>query len=204
MKDVNKYYAHSRTDCALHYKNNYRIQEASELPVWVFMEFTTLGNLRTLIQNGVKNSIQVRVKEAFGFRDNDFFLSALSLIHEARNTCAHQGRVWNIKWKYMQREARHDAHLNDILKEPSSPEWNLRWHHAQSLWIPNGKGPRLISDKSSTAALLTLCSAIMRQIAPESHWQERVMDLFDTTALTTAEREIGFTCREWRLHPLWQ
>lgn len=203
LQEVNKYYNRSHTDCALHYKVKYGITDAALLPVWVFMEFTTLGNLRCLIQDGVKHSIQDNVKEALGFRGRDFFLSAVSLLNEARNTCAHQGRLWNLKWKYMQGGLTPDGHLNDILKEPDCPEWHFTWNSASGHWEPSGHGPLLAPDKSSTAALLTVCAMIMEKIAPESHWKERVCDLFDNTPLPSCEREVGFGCKEWRNHPLW-
>lgn len=204
MQMVNVYYRQSWTDCALHYKRDYKIMDATLLPVWVFMEFTTWGNLCNLIQNGVKNDIQDSVRAAFGFQDREFFLSAVSLLREARNACAHQGRIWNIKWKYMEGKAVSALYLNDILKEPEFPEWHFRWNSNAASWEAGGLGSMLVPDKSSTAALLTLCSVIMGRIAPESHWRKRVIDLFDSSPLPDAETEIGFGCAEWRMHPLWR
>lgn len=204
MQMVDWYYKQSWTECALHYKRDYKITNASKLPVWVFVEFTTWGNLCKLIQNGVKYDIQDRVREAFGFQERDFFLSAISLLREARNTCAHQGRIWNIRWKYAESRDDTESHLNDILKQPEFPEWHFRWNSEAADWEAEGSGYTLVPDKSSTAALLTLCSAMMCRIAPESQWRNRVFDLFDSTPLPDMETEIGFSSTEWRRHPLWQ
>lgn len=199
MEDVNRYYSASHTDCAEHYRTKYGIEDASKLPVWVFMEFTTWGNVKQLVHHGIKNDLQKTLKHAIGFQDTDFFLSALDLLHTARNTCAHQGRVWNLKWKY-----RQGKQLSDILKNPDRPEWRYVWDADQQQWMKRTNGEALFKEKSSTAALLTLCAVVLKTIAPNSHWQQRVKELFQEAPSTVAYQEVGFVSAAWQQHPFWK
>lgn len=98
LTKVNDYYQRSGADCAIHHRVDKGIAHARDLPIWVFVELTTFGNLSNLMSNGLKTNVLNLIAREFGFESKLAFASALSLLREVRNACAHHERIWNCRW----------------------------------------------------------------------------------------------------------
>lgn len=141
----------------------------------------------------------------FQCSDVVFFTSLITLIHHARNACAHHARVWNKTWNQSSGSKNSPstrAHLNPIVKNTSLTGWNLQWDRNQ--WAPRTETARQFSfQKTSTAFLLTVCNYFLRTSANTSTWNDRLMELL-TRADTPSNVivEMGFP-KHWEKHPLW-
>ena len=60
LDTVDKYYKRSNEDFAVHHRQQYGIIGAKELPIWVFVEFTTFGNLASLLYRSVNDSTSLQ------------------------------------------------------------------------------------------------------------------------------------------------
>ncbi len=170
------------------------------LPVGIFVEFTSFGNMRKLLSSGFKSSscITSKIAAAMGMsNDPDFFLSGISLLNDIRNSCAHQARIWNRRW------LSKSNHF--ILGNGRNPLWDYGWDNATRQWIPGGKGEKLVRDMDTTAAALTFSYQLMKVIAPHSQWRNCIVSLFTSPAETPkrAHRGVGFSNPYWMKHPLW-
>lgn len=199
LSQINAYYQNSKSEEAVIYRR--QCDDARKLPVWVFVEFTTFGNLQTLMNRGFKVSslITNKVSESLGYpNDVDFFLSGIALLKDIRNACAHQSRVWNRCWRSRSGES--------ILKESSNPAWKLRWNEACGCWEEGTEGNTLVTQRHTTAAALTYCYQIMKSIAPHSKWRERLVELLSGRDFPSKSvyREVGFSNAHWWEHPLWR
>lgn len=54
-----------------------------------------------------------------------------------------------------------------------------------------------------TAAALTVCSVMLRAIAPGCGWRERLFSLFDNCGIPAIYQEVGFVDADWQKGPLW-
>lgn len=90
-------------------KKQLNAPDVSHLPVWDFMDFCTFGPLSDLISEGLNNKILIPISHTFGFQSIQEFRAVISLLHDIRNACAHQGRVWK------HRQARPRARLSCCL-----------------------------------------------------------------------------------------
>ena len=185
---VDGYYSKSKTDWAIFGKKGLCISHAKDLPVWVFVEFTTFGNLEKLLTKGLKRQVVREIAHNMGIDEADFFLSGVKLLKDVRNTCAHQGRIWNTRWLSKNKDA--------ILRDPSS---DTLWEQACADSHP------LLQGKDKTAAVLTFCNVILQTVAPNSQWGERVVDLIQKTNIAgiMIPKAIGFNSSLWYQHPLW-
>jgi abortive infection bacteriophage resistance protein len=102
--------------------------------------------------------------------------SWLKTLNYIRNICAHHARLWN-------RELAIKPTLPDLKNDP-------RWY-----------GPRAISPKR-IFVVLTLQQQLLRQIAPQSGWRERLFNLFDRFP-DIPLRAMGIPA-DWRTHDLWK
>ena len=198
LSKVNSYYIDNQSEEAVLYRKQY--QDAMYLPVWVFVEFTTFGNLQKLMDKGFKASSPVvdTVAKELGYSgDRKFFLSGIALLKDLRNACAHQSRVWDRLW--LSRKG------GSILKKSLNPAWELRWDESLCSWTESSSGAPLISQKDSTAAALTFCYQIIKVIAPHSNWKKRLVDLLDSPESPTKNvyKILGFSNEHWLEHPLW-
>lgn len=150
----------------------------SDLSIWSFMEFTTLGNLESLLCNGLKKKLQHRIAHKMGFERADFFMSGVSLLKDVRNACAHQARVWNRYW----------------LTSQSVPMLKSVPSYFSALVRPDRVG-----------AALTFCQMVFNTIAPQSEWKTRLQELLESRLCPTTHihKILGFHTKEWLTHPLW-
>ena len=199
MEKVDAVYHGSVSVEARHYLHDKHVSEARFLPVWVFMEFATFGNLSTMISEGLKKTIVAEIAAQFGFLSREFFVSAVSLLHRVRNECAHQGRVWNRHWHQF---IPHGG-TAPVLKTPDRREWEYQIPK-QDVWqLAEDEPGCLLQSPVCTAAALTVCSVMLRAVAPRCGWRERLFALFVDCGIPTIHREVGFVDADWPRHPLW-
>lgn len=197
---------HSIDDCVLHHKEDLGIRNVEDLPIWVFVELSTIGELAWLF-SGLKNELQKEIASNFKCPDIVFFTSLIALIHRARNACAHHARVWNRTWNQSRGTTNNPAartQLKPIVKDTSLTDWNLQWNKNQNQWVPQTETERKFSfKKTSTAFLLTVCRYFLRTSANTSAWNDRIIELFtreDTPSNVIVE--MGFP-KHWEKHPFW-
>lgn len=199
LSKVNAYYIDNQSEEATFYRKQY--SDATLLPAWVFVEFTTFGNLQKLMDRGFKSSSSVVniVSSDLGYpEDTEFFLSGIALLKDIRNACAHQSRVWDRRW--LSRKG------TSILKNSKNPLWRLKWNDYTHSWSNITDGDFLISKKDSTATALTFCYQIIKNIAPHSQWKSRLITLMSSPNSPTKNvyKILGFSNEHWMNHPLWQ
>lgn len=199
LRTVDSYYQENHSEEAIFYRKQYK--DVRALPVWLFVEFTTFGNLQKLLTVGFKrvSKIPSTIAANLGYDDDlNFFLSGIALLKDIRNTCAHQSRVWNRRWLSKRRSI--------ILKNSQNPAWMLKWDDNEQTWNNTPNGKTLVSQMESTAAALTFCYQIIKTIAPQSNWKSRLIDLMEDTssAISGLHKHLGFNNSHWMEHPLWQ
>ncbi len=199
LSTVDTYYKDNQSEEAIYYRKQYK--DVRTLPVWIFIEFTTFGNLLKLMTMGFKSSSQIvnEVATNMGFSgDSGFFLSGIALLKDIRNTCAHQSRVWNRRWL-----SRKGA---SVLKCSQNPAWGLNWDARNKTWSNTSQGDTLITQTESTAAALTFCYQIIKTIAPHSNWKSRLIELLtdSDSSIGSIYKHLGFSNSHWMEHPLWQ
>ena len=158
---VQDQYTASKDRCALHYKGDaWKISKVEYLPVWVFVEFTTFANLKTLCGDCLKPRIAQLIAQDFGFSDTQKLCAMLNLLREVRNTCAHHGMVWNKPWE------------KEKTRTPLAPD------------LPGYLSGEVPADfKKRLAYVLYCCDFLLKTIIPNSAWQSRVVDLLEEIPL---------------------
>jgi len=199
LKTVDSYYQENQSEEAVSYRKKYK--DARTLPVWLFVEFTTFGNLQKLVSVGFKKTSKIpeTVAASMGYSGEiDFFLSGIALLKDLRNTCAHQSRVWNRHWLTKRGSI--------ILRNSHNPAWKLKWDAIGKTWSKEAQGDTLITQMESTAAALTFCHQIIKTIAPRSNWKARLIKLIAGSDPTIGNvcKHLGFSNPHWMEHPLWQ
>ncbi len=180
LEAFQKNYWSSREDCAYHFREVKKIESVGELPIWVMVQFSTFGNLHHLYEGGIPLEVKKKIAATFGFEDEGFFASIMALLNQARNTCAHHGRIWNKKWKRRAGGSR----VVDIVQDCNLAPWNL---------LP----------KDSTAFLLLSLHILLEKTAESSHWNERLSTLLkENPPVLSIDREMGFP-KSWRHLPIW-
>ena len=191
LKTFQEYYAKSTEDFACHHKEDLGIQRVEDLPVWVFIQFSTFGSLHKLFEGGLPMSLRRKIAQCFGFQDADFFTKVLSLLLAVRNACAHHARMWNKKWVYDAKDPRHPMRKRfiPICGATSDPNWSVSLEQFGC---------------SSTAFLLSLLCLMLAKTASTSRWKERVKRLLTEHApVPSVAQEMGFPVA-WQQHPLWK
>ena len=169
---VQKQYDKSKDRCAAHYKGpSWKISRVEDLPVWVFVEFTTFANLKVICEDCLKPKISRLVADDFGFSDVRKFYAALDVLREVRNACAHHGMVWNKPWE------------KERTRTPLAPDLpGYAWNEGGS------------DAKKRLAYVLYCCDFLLRTIVPRSAWRKRVGDLLVEIPLPdNIRRRMGFT-----------
>lgn len=154
-----------------HFKRNY--DEFPDLPVWAAAEIMTFGTMLTVFNMSTR---QVQKAVARGFGLNGKVLGSwLLTLNYARNLCAHHSRLWNreLALKPLIPEEKHDA----------------RWH---------GNSP-VSNDR--VFVVLTLLHFVLRQVAPQTAWRDRLFALFDRFP-NIPLASMGIRA-DWRTHDLW-
>lgn len=165
--------------------------DVSHLPIWDFMDLCTFGPLSDLISEGLTDKVVIPIAHTFGFQNIQEFRSVISLLHDVRNACAHQGRVWNRLWL----TAQGTPHL----KAPQRTSWPLVLNLHSNAGTENAS----ISDGRKTAAALAYCCYILKYIAPQSGWKHRCKALLLAPENADFIAELGFA-EHWDSHPLWK
>ena len=200
MSKVQRAYCDSKGDAAQHYKNAKHIANVRDLPVWVFLEYATFGNLSMLLSVGMKTADVVTLAAKLGFTSRSFFVSVISLLHQVRNECAHQGRIWNRLWTH--RDAKKVE--VPILKTPDQTAWQyLKEAEDDTTWETTGQDS-LLRSPSCTAAAIVACHTLMKKVAPNNSWTKRMFAVFDDCPLNKMAWEVGFCHKDWQSHRIWQ
>lgn len=191
LKTFQEYYGKSTEDFACHHKEDLGILRVEDLPVWVFIQFSTFGSLHNLFEKGLPKGLKQKIAQNFGFADVDFFIKVLALLISARNACAHHARVWNKKWVYDAVDPRHPMSKRFV------PICGALSDSTRSI-------PLEQFNKASTAYLLSLLCALLDKTASTSKWKERVKLLLTEHApVPSIVQEMGFP-PTWQQHPLWE
>ncbi len=193
-------YDRSSLDCVIHHKNK-GIKDAKDLPIWVLMELTTIGEL-VWVFGGLRATLQKDIAAHFGFSDADFFSSVLTLIHRARNVCAHHSRVWNASWQQYssggKKATQKTPHWRPIIRSVTA-DWQLGWDSQSRRWQQQAGSPTI--KITSTAFLLIACGYFLKRVAHTSSWHTRFMELMSRPDTPyQAIKGMGFPAH-WREHP---
>lgn len=164
--------AESREEFVRHYFGKYT--DEKDLPVWMAVEIMTLGNMLAMFQR-----LAPEEKRAIA---GSFHLMAPVLeswiltLNYVRNLCAHHSRLWN----------RTLAIRPVIPNKKHGPEWHT---------------PASFGNEKIFAVLTTL-RFLLKQVAPQSQWAERLADLFNRYNRVPL-REMGFP-DNWKECPIWK
>ena len=151
-----------------------RSSDYPDLPLWAAAEIMTFGNMFTLFRITGKHT-QVGLARSYGVTGKVLF-SWLLTLNYVRNLCAHHARLWNreLALKPLIPDAKHDP----------------RWY-----------GESLVGN-NRIFAILTILHFLLRHIAPQSGWRDRLFGLFDRyPAIPLAP--MGMPA-DWRNHDLWK
>lgn len=198
LSKVEKEYIESNSEAAVHYRIHKSVKTAKDLPIWVFMEFVTFGGLNILVSAGLGQTAQRKIANEFGFSDWKFFVSAVSLLHQVRNECAHQGRIWNRQWT----QTKNQYKGQPILTKTNTQIWQ-HWSGEETEGTWNTLGTCLTRSGKHTAAALTVCYLMLKTIAPENSWKQRLFSLFNKCPIEKMAWEVGFAHCNWQTHAIW-
>ena len=152
----------------------------TKIPVWVLMENLSFGDVMVYYR-GLPNAVQQRVANDFGIWPSAF-RGWLNLLRNARNICAHQGRLWNRK-------------INSPISCNFGNNVNLG-----DLYACLSAQAGVLHTTPFTA--LSLCAWMLRQIRPQSQWTSRVKALLaDYPEVPLAA--MGFPA-DWQKLALWK
>lgn len=178
-----------------HCKKAHGITKVEDLPLWIVMELTTLGNLKTLYEN-MRPDLRTTLAAHLGV-DESFLTSSLMLLHQVRNRCAHHKRVWNYLWLKKNRRA-------PLFAAPLTESvWNMRYNASRCEWLTDSQ-PRPSFNSRDTVFVFMLCAYWLDKLAQTSHWKERVENTVQPDGLQIkAAKEAGFVTG-WNQHPIWR
>lgn len=197
-----KSFDRSTDDCVIHHKEDLHFRNVEDLPIWVFCELSTLGDLVWLF-NGLTDPIKKQISSDFGIDDVPFFSSILGLICIARNACAHHARIWNRAWNTCRERESNRKNIIPVVRDTKLSDWLTRWYNTSQSW-QHKKNKNHSFSRTSTAFLLTACHFLLKTSANTSNWRNRFLDLLrhpDTP--NTVVQEMRFP-EHWQEHPLWQ
>lgn len=174
LSSVKKYYKKSTADCAVHHKA-IGIKKVEDLPIWVFVEFTTFGNFCSLIDKYLPTNVKTALGQSLGIPKTKKLSSTISFIKEIRNACAHHGRVWNRNWSYKSK--------GSAVPVPIAPE------------LPDQQNIEFSSVvRTKTGYFLLLCDFLLQKNVPGSRWKSRLKDLF--AEIKVDPLQMGFKTKE--------
>ena len=167
----------SREDYVAHFNTKYN----GQVPIWAATEFMDFGCLTILLTLADDADRRVLAQE-FGVISGIILDKWLRLLNIARNTCAHNGRIWNRRWTFA----------------PSRPP-------AISATTDIGH-LRTISNLDRTYTSLAICGYLLRQSNPQTNWLDNVSALMCSLPAISGmgiETEMGFPT-EWQNLSLWR
>lgn len=155
-----------------HFKRTY--DEFPDLPIWPAAEIMTFGTMLTVF-NMSTWQVQKAVARQFGL-SGTVLGSWLLTLNYVRNLCAHHSRLWN----------------RELALKPLIPheKHDRRWH-----------GPNPISNER-VFVVLTLLHFMLRQVAPQTAWRDRLFALFDRFPAVPL-LSMGIPA-DWRTHDFWK
>ena len=164
---------HSTESFVKHFKTKYG-DSHSHLPLWMAAEIMTFGMLLTFFK-GIPGTLKQKIAGHYGIPDI-VFESWLRAFNGIRNTCAHHSRLWNKELGYKPLFPRERKH----------PEWHI------PVEIPNNR----------IFGILSICRFLLKQIAPQSRWPERLENLFAEYP-AVPRQPMGFP-DNWKQSPVWK
>lgn len=193
-----------------HCKNEHHAASIANLPLWIVMELTTLGSLKTLYES-LHRDLQNQLAASMNL-DAGFITSSFILLHQVRNKCAHHSRIWNIQWS--KQKSPNQSFRKPFFNHCLDPEWNSFLDPNTQEWMtPDLSSPPQTNTTSrkqysvstkSTAFAFLLCGFWLDLMAQTSHWKERVlMTIYHEGKLLRAAKEAGFV-EQWERHPIWK
>ena len=165
----------SREEFVEHYEGKYSSEK--DLPLWMACELMTFGGLFTLFR-GLKSRMQKDVAQEYGV-PAIVLESWLGSINYVRNLCAHHARLWN----------------RVLGVKPTMPKQELF-----AEWAAPDQTARVANDRAYT--IFTIFYFLLQQIAPQSRWKYRLIDLFEQYEEVPKEF-MGFP-PNWQDSPIWQ
>ncbi|MCX6992862.1 MAG: Abi family protein [Kiritimatiellaeota bacterium] len=163
---------HSREDFVRHYLDKYTLEH--DLPLWMACELMTFGGMLTLFM-GLRTRLKKDIAQHYGL-SVPVLGSWLKTLNQVRNICAHHARLWNRVFGV--RAAMPEA--------VTHPEWHM---------------PVTIAGDQAFG-VLTVLYYLLRQVAPKSRWQDRLLALFAQYPAVPL-RFMGFP-NNWRDCPIWK
>ena len=162
----------SREPFVIHFRDVYG--DGQELPpYWMLVNLMDFGMVFTLYR-GAPNSVRKSIATAFGIEPR-VMDSWLMTLNTTRNICAHHGRLWN----------------RTLGTKPSIPRAknDPRWHRPYEV-----RGDKVF-------VVLTILSAMLEVVAPDTRWRSRLFRLLDTRSEEDMWR-MGFGSG-WEMCPIW-
>lgn len=147
--------------------------QEKHLPLWMAAEVMAFGTMLTMFR-GLEQRLKQHIACDYGISDS-VLQSWLIAINGTRNICAHHGRLWNRELGYKPLIPRQNKHP--------------QWHSPVS--VPDNR----------IFAILTILRYMIRLIAPQSRWQNRLEDLlhrYPDIPLSS----MGFPAN-WKECPIW-
>ncbi|MFA6653796.1 MAG: Abi family protein [Candidatus Delongbacteria bacterium] len=144
------------------------------LPLWMLVEVIPFGSLLNFYK-GMEPSLKRQVAQNYKI-PYQVLNSWLTSINSIRNICAHHSRLWN----------RVIPYKPQLLSAHKHPEW-----HENSI------------DNSRLFSILTILKYLMNQIAPQSGWKYRLLDLLKSPKYDIPLFQMGFP-NDWESMKLWK
>ncbi len=161
----------SKDDFVVHYFGKYTSEV--DLPLWMACELMTFGSLLTLF-TGISTRMKKDVAHHYGV-PVPVLGSWLRSLNQVRNACAHHARLWN--------------RMFGVRAVVPEKETDPAWHTPVAV-----EGDRLFT-------ILTILHYLLRQVAPNSHWKDRLIALFAQHP-SVPLRFMGFP-ENWQECPMW-
>ena len=144
----------------------------TDLPIWMLAELMSFGMMFTFFR-GVGKQIKKDIANEYGIRFG-VFESWLFSLNAIRNICAHHGRLWN----------------RVLGIKPLIPAKEKQWHD-----------PVVVSN-DRMFCILTLLRYMLKIVAPQSRWKERLQSLMDSYN-DIPVKPMGFP-KNWKDCPIWK
>ena len=122
---------------------------SADFPIWVLVEVMTFGKLLTFF-NGADDKIKKSIAASYGTTD-EVLKSWLLTLNSIRNVCAHHSKLWD----------------RVLAIKPKIPKRNKHWS------VP------IQINNSRVFCVLTMLAQLLKVVAPQSSWKERLFYLFN-------------------------
>jgi len=175
MRKIHNEETRSKEEFIAHYHGKYTSE--TDLPLWIAVELMDFGSMFTLYK-GVETSVKQEVAAAYGISDR-VLKSWLTSLNTIRNICAHHARLWNQTLGTPIMIPRKNKH----------PDW-----HAQV---------DITAADRRAFGVLSVLYYMLRQIAPQSGWKQRLTNLWEGKHPRIPIMQMGFP-ENWKESPIWK